>query len=260
MRVSVVIPVLNGVATIRDCLESVLSQSVLAEIVIIDGGSRDGTLELLESYRKQIAYFESGLDRGVVDAFNRGVRRSSGDVITILNSDDYWEPGILTKIVECFYRHPEAGVVHGWCRFLPITGNSYIKKPDLSAMKRYMSIYHPTMFVKRTVYERIGLYNEHYSLAMDSEWVHRAMQAAVVFQELPAVVANMRMGGLSDTNFYCALNEYRRSAVMNELAGSAYAGLYFFLHLAVKFGSKMPILGKLKMMYDRRFNKTVDIS
>ncbi len=101
MKVSVITAVLNGVETIEDCLKSVHSQTYpYIEHIIIDGGSRYGTLEVIEKYRDKIAKLVSEQDRGIYDAMNKGLRLATGDIIGILNSDDiYVDEFIMENVV-----------------------------------------------------------------------------------------------------------------------------------------------------------------
>lgn len=257
MKVSVVVAVLNSEKTIATCLDSIISQPLDTEIIVIDGGSTDETLAIIESYQHRISYLESGKDSGVADAFNRGINRATGEIVSILNSDDYWEENILPGVVDVFREQSHVDIVHGQCRFIVDDGEVYIKKPHMAAMKRYMSAYHCTMFVRASLYDRIGHYDSDYHLAMDSEWVHRAMEAGAIFYGIPLVLTNMRMGGLSDRLYVRALAEYRRSVTMHGIAGNVYAGFFFYLHVMAKVLSQVPLFRKLKTAYDAKFNKTV---
>jgi glycosyltransferase involved in cell wall biosynthesis len=255
--VSVVVPVLNRAQCIRRCLDSILVQPQAAEIIVIDGGSTDGTLDILEAYRETLSCLETGRDRGISDAFNHGISRAGGDWIAILNSDDWWEPDALQAVTDRAAADPSPRVLHGSCR-LHGKHERHVKHPALEDMSKFMSVYHSTLFVHREVYRHIGGYSEDYGHAMDAEWVHRALAAGVAFEAIPRVLANMAMGGVSDVNYRRALAEYRRSLVAHGIAGRAYAFLFYWLHLMVKLGYRVPGFYQLKRFVDRRFNRTVD--
>lgn len=254
---SVIIPVLNGELHLKQCIESILCQEIEPEIIVIDGGSTDTTIDILEKYKKHIDYFETGIDKGIADAFNRGIKRAHGDYIAILNSDDYWETDTLKKVAHQADIDPIAGIIHGCCRFLPVVGDSYIKKPNPTALKRYMSIYHPTMFIKREVYDLVGEYLLCLEFAMDSEWLHRAYKKQIVLSEARGILSNMRMGGSSDLSSTKALYEYRDSVVSNGLASSAYANIFLYLHLLSKYIDKYPLTADIRKLSNRLFNSTV---
>lgn len=258
LKFSVIVPVLNGVAHLEQCLDGVLQQASIPELIVIDGGSTDGTLNIITSYKQHISYWETGKDKGISDAFNRGILRAKGDIIAILNSDDFWEPDTILIISEAAGRHPEADIFIAQCRLLPTSALPYVKKPNMNAMKRYMSIYHPSTFVKRNAYATIGLYNESYQLAMDSEWMHRAMKMSLTFQEVHAIVANMRMGGISDKLAFDAIKEYRQSVVQNSIASPAYATLFYWLHKISKTLDNYPPAKTIKQLVNKMINSTVD--
>ncbi len=256
-KFSVIVPVLNGERFIRQCLESILQQEEKPELIIIDGGSTDSTLTILKEYCQYIDYFETGRDSGVSDAFNRGLKNAHGEYIAILNSDDYWEPDILRKISRQIANDSSAGIVHGSCRFLPAVGDWYVKKPNPKALKRYMSVYHPTMFVKKEIYTLVGQYLLNLEFAMDSEWLHRAIQKHVKLREVEGVLSNMRLGGISDLSSTKALFEYRDSVIANGLAGIMYANLFLYLHLLSKYFDEYSLTGGIKRLFNRLFNSTV---
>lgn len=254
---SVVVPVLNGERYLRQCLESILSQEIKPEVIVIDGGSTDSTLTILKEYREHIDYFETGLDKGISDAFNRGISRAHGEFIAILNSDDYWEKDVLSRVAGQVASDSTIGIIHGSCRFIPVSGDTYIKKPNPPALKRYMSVYHPAMFVRKEVYELVGNYSLNYKYAMDSEWLHRACSKKIKMGEIEGVLSNMRMGGASDVSSTKALYEYRDSVIANGLAGSAYANLFLYLHMLSKKLDKNPLSKNIKKLFNKLMNDTV---
>ena len=104
LKVSIITVVLNNVQHIENCINSVLNQTYgNIEYIIIDGGSTDGTIDLIKKYEKQISRWVSEPDRGIYDAMNKGIMKSSGDIIGILNSDDmYADEKVIEKVVDCF--------------------------------------------------------------------------------------------------------------------------------------------------------------
>lgn len=227
--ISVIVPVLNGVSSLAETFNSILAQDYpRIELIVIDGGSTDGTIDVIHDFSAVIAYWETGKDSGISDAFNRGVRRASGDLVAILNSDDAWGPGALKQVLCAFVTNPDADIYYGGVRYVdPITSNAYVRHPDISRMKERMYLFHPAIFVKKTAYERIGLYSDKYKLAMDSEWLHRAIDRGLEFKAVSGVLANMRLSGRSDQHYVSALNEYRKSVIKNRIAGVWDANYYF---------------------------------
>jgi glycosyltransferase involved in cell wall biosynthesis len=258
-RFSVIVPVLNRVHCIDRCIRSILSQKIPSEIIVIDGGSTDGTLEKIAAYNGSLAYTETGLDEGIANAFNRGIKQATGDWIAILNSDDWWEPNTLTLVSEAIGSDDFSGVIHGSCR-LHSERESYIKIPNLDDMSKYMSAYHSTIFCHREAYAFVGGYDESYGHAMDSEWTHRAMALDVDFRAAHDVLANMEMGGISDLEFSKSLKEYRNSVLVNGIAGPIKANFYYLLHMLVKLAYSIPGFYQFKRFVDRQINKSVEYS
>jgi len=259
VRLTIIFPVLNNVAGLERAVDSALHARYKGvELIVIDGGSTDGTLEVIKSYKDEIAYWESGLDSGIADAFNRGIERATGSIIGILNSDDVLEPGALKSLFETVDSNPSAEVYYGSLRYYnPEKDYSYIRKPDITQMKRRMSIFHPAMFVQKTCYEAVGLYDCNHAHAMDSEWCHRAMVSGAVFCEVPAVLATMSLGGVSDLEYKKSLSQYRDSTVKHGIASSIDANFYYWIHLLQKIVMGFPLMYQIKRLRDRLFSSRV---
>ena len=252
-KLSFVLPVLNNREGLRCAIESILVQLAYpVELIVIDGGSTDGTLEVINSYCHLISYFETGLDTGIADAFNRGIERATGDVIAILNSDDVLEPNAIGNVIDVVTANPSADVFYGsLCYFDSTRGSRFVRKPDLSSMCRRMSLFHPALFVRRSCYERVGLYDCGYTHAMDSEWCHRAMVSQVGFCEVPSVLATMSLGGVSDIEYRQSLQQYRISVIRHGLASSLSAYAYYYFYLTAKTVVRLPVLRTIKRIRDR---------
>lgn len=250
ISISVVIPVLDGATVLEENLQSILAQEDNdLEIIVIDGGSKDGTLDIVKKYNEHIAYFESGKDVNLSDAFNRGVARSSGDLVAILNSDDNWQTDTVKSVRNAYNACPSAGVYFGKIRFLDETTNqSYIRSPNLSNLRKRMSVFHPALFIKKSTYSKVGKYSTDYKFAMDSEWVHRAVKANIKFHEVDMPLANMRLGGLSDSNFVASLKEYRKSTLQHNLGTPLQTNFYFVQHLIVKQLTRIRFIRKIKQL------------
>lgn len=249
-------PVLNRREQFERAIKSILSQDCSGiQIVVIDGGSSDGTLDVIEKYSDHISYWETGLDKGIVDAFNRGILRSSGGLVAILNSDDYWEQDAIKKLLACVRENPNADVYHGSLKFVdPSRHYSYIRLPSISALKFRMSVFHATMFVRNRCYKEVGLYKSNYSYAMDSEWCHRSIEQGATYCKVPAVLSVMSLGGVSDREYVKSLSEYRRSVIEHHLASRVEAFLYFYFNVTVKWLMAFRLLRPLKLIRDVKIN------
>lgn len=164
--VSVITTVLNGVKYLEICIESVLSQSYpYIEHVFVDGGSSDGTLDVLASYKAKYPNrirFISEPDKGSGDAWNKGLRMAKGDIFGWLGSDDTYEPDAIMTVVDFFRSNPDAYFVYGGCNYINEKGEIIGKFPtkdfDLEeAINDACCIALPSAFYKREVIEKVGL-------------------------------------------------------------------------------------------------------
>lgn len=235
-QISVIIPTLNSASSLEKTLLSVLrQQDANVQVIIIDGGSQDDTLKIIQQYKQHIAHWESSQDNGISEALNKGIKQSTGHIISILNSDDCWEENTLRFIRSSVAKSPSTGIFCGKVRFIdPVTQQTYIRSPNLRNIKKRMSVFHPSLFITKSSYELVGQYSEEFYLAMDSEWIHRALKANIKFCMLNEVLANMSLGGLSDKHYFASLNEYRKSVIQHNIGTKSEAHFYFYQHLLVK--------------------------
>lgn len=203
MLVTVITVCRNSEITIQDTIESVLNQSFTDyEYIIVDGGSTDSTINIIERYSPLFCgklRWVSEPDKGIYDAMNKGIGMATGELIGILNSDDWYEPDALEKVTNS-YKELNAGlsIISGGInltRFNKQSIQTYFNKDVGTNIKNCMPINHPAMFVPKIIYEKIGLYDIAYKLSGDYEFVFRAYNNGVNFVLLNSVLTNMRMGG-----------------------------------------------------------------
>ncbi|MDE6603809.1 MAG: glycosyltransferase [Lachnospiraceae bacterium] len=206
IKVSVITPCLNSEKTIRGTIESVLGQTYdNIEYILVDGGSADRTVEIMEEYRLissgRLQYI-SEKDKGIYDAMNKGIIRASGDLIGIINSDDWYEPDAVGKAVHCFME-TGADVVYGemW-----VVGEN--------GMREYHTSHstfppHPSTFIKREAYRKYGMFDLDYQIASDRDLLLRFITAGAHFQHIDAILSNFRKTGISSVNrMGCAEESY----------------------------------------------------
>lgn len=237
--VSVITVCLNSEKTIQRTIESVFSQSYSpVEYIIVDGGSMDGTLNIIRKYGKRIAKLISEKDSGISDAFNKGVKASRGEFIQLLNSDDFLAEDKIEKSLSVFQRHPEAGFVFGDIIRVDERGvQSRVKgDPRFRLWIRYTMgrLNHPTVLARKDVFERHGLFDARFRIAMDYEWLLRVYRAGVLGIYSPEVVTYMSQGGISDANFRAAVREVRDISILHGF-NSPIAYAYYVLRLAKNF-------------------------
>jgi glycosyltransferase involved in cell wall biosynthesis len=200
--VSVVTPSFNQSRFIADTIESVLGQDYpRIEYLVVDGGSTDGTLDVLRRYGDRLSWV-SEPDRGQAAAINKGWRQTKGDIIAWLNSDDTYRSGALRAVADAFLSHPEAGLVYGGCDYISARGEFLSKYPsgpfDYEAFIRTSRspIPQPSAFLRREVLERAGYVDETLSLVLDWEyWIRVGACYPVVY--LPRTLACYRVHSAS---------------------------------------------------------------
>lgn len=209
--------VLNGRAVIEQTLRSVFDQKDSdVEYVVIDGGSTDGTLDILREHESRLDYLVSEPDRGIADGFNKGVAAARGEVIGILNAGDWYAPGALNAVGAARDAGNRFAIYHGDMSYHQEDGTHALDvRPRPDDIWKYMSMYHPTMFVEGDVYQRLGTFSARFPVSMDCEFVHRCVQAGVRFVYIPRIQAHMRLGGNSGRKYRRAFAEFRDSAILH---------------------------------------------
>ncbi len=198
-KVTIITVCLNSKKTIRDTIESVLGQTYKnIEYLIVDGGSTDGTLDIIREYEPRFGgrmRYISEKDKGIYDAMNKGLRMSRGSVIGIINSDDYYEKEAVERVMS--YRWSgDPQVVYGYLRMFSRSGAARVWIESHENLPQRM-IPHPACFVSRAAYEKYGLFLEWFRIAADYELMLRFYRAGVPFIMEPYVLTNFRMGGAS---------------------------------------------------------------
>jgi glycosyltransferase involved in cell wall biosynthesis len=221
--ITIVTPCLNGAATLPGALESVRSQAYGAEVehVVIDGGSTDGTLEIL---RDAGVRFVSEPDRGLSDAVNKGIRLAQGDVVGWLNADDVYLPGALDVVGRALARSPEALWATGPCLIMDDDGNEIRKAVtayksfflrhysySLHLVQNFVSC--PSTFVRRSAFDRIGLLDERFGYSMDYDlWLRLGRLSPPLVLDQTLAGFRMAPGSLSMSGFERQFVEHAQNA------------------------------------------------
>jgi len=197
-HVSIVTPSFNQARYIEATIRSVLAQDYMRiEYIIVDGGSTDGTVEILKKYEGRIASWVSEPDKGQTDAINKGFDRAKGDILAWINSDDTYEPGAVSAAVKYLHEHPAIGMVYGDCNFINESGRVIGKfnsaQTDLRLLRRgYVHIPQQTMFFRADLWRQVGPLDPSFYFAMDYDlWTRIAAHSQIKY--VPQTWANFRL-------------------------------------------------------------------
>lgn len=217
MKISVVTAVFNRAGTIREAMQSLQSQSYLKiEHIIQDGGSCDGTVEIIREASNQSTLLASEADKGIYDAINRGIRRATGDVIGLLHSDDFYAGGeVLAKIARSL-ADPEVDGVYGDLQYVSADDPGRVVRHwragpyRAELLRRGWMPPHPTLYLRREVIERFGLYDTSFRIAADYDAMLRYLvQGKLKLAYIPEVLVKMRLGGESNRSLERILRKSR---------------------------------------------------
>lgn len=189
----------NAAETIQQTLESVAGQTATGvEHIVVDGGSLDGTVEILKNFNNPRLHWISEPDNGIYSAMNKGWKMASGEIVAFLNADDVYFPDTAQVVLNVFTDNVD--IVYGNLRkerFLCNRWHHRFEKPNLDLMPRTMGIFHPATFIRRSLFETIGPYDEQYRFSADYDWLLRAYLADCRFHYLDQALAIFRVGGIS---------------------------------------------------------------
>lgn len=235
MKISIITISFNAESTIEKTLVSVAFQSFTEiEHIIIDGGSKDKTLEICKIY-PHISKIISEADNGVYDAFNKGIKLATGDVIGFLNADDvFYDNNSVQEIANSFLKN-KTDIVHGNLDYVNEKGKvirNWISKPYKHGLvKKAWMPAHPTFYCKRTVYDRLGGYNDSFKIGGDFELCLRFLE----LNQVPSYYLNkklvkMLIGGISNSGLKSKWTIYKEELRAFKLHNISVNPLYFFIY------------------------------
>lgn len=205
MKVSVITAVYNGEKYIEKTIQSVIGQTYPnIEYIIVDGLSTDNTLSIVQNYAHKITKIISEKDKGIADAFNKGIALATGEIIGLINADDWYEPNAVELVVKNIQ---DADITYGKMKMWNNEKPLYTIDGNHQLLTNEMTLNHPTVFVRKTIYEKYGAFQLKYKCAMDYDVLLRFYTENVRFKYIPQVIANMRLEGFSDVNWKIGCDE-----------------------------------------------------
>lgn len=235
IKVSIITVCLNSEKTIKTTMESVLNQSYKNyEYIIVDGGSTDNTLKIIDEYSALFGnriHLISEKDYGIYDAMNKGIKRANGQVIGIINSDDYYERDALEIMVQNL-KSSRYQILYGMMRLIEEEQEKAILLYSHNFLREKM-ICHPACFITKAVYEDFGYYDIQYISAADYEFMLRMIKnREIIFVPVYSIISNFRSGGMCDS-LKGRLDSFRVRKKYRLISKSEYIKCYIktkFLH------------------------------
>lgn len=205
MKVSIITSCFNREATIRETIESVLSQDYEdIEYIVVDGASSDSSLHIINEYRNRIAKIISEPDHGMYEAINKGIRMAQGDVIGLMHSDDFFYDNQVVGRIVAKMKETGADFLYGNGLFVHSDDTGKVVRNWMGGSYRTWKVrhgwlpLHPTCYIRREVMDKRGLYNETYKIAADSDLLFRYLLGGdITVTYLNEYIVRMRMGGMS---------------------------------------------------------------
>lgn len=206
LKISLITVCFNSVKTIRDTLNSINSQTYKKiEHIVIDGVSTDGTLDILYSAESRVSKLVSEKDNGIYDALNKGINYSSGDVIGFMHADDVFENQDVLQKVAAAFEDPTVDAIYGDLVYVQYNNTEKVVRYWKSGAYDNKSLSygwmppHPTFYVRRSVYERLGVFDTRYRISADYDIILRFLAGGQISPiYIPKVFVRMRVGGISN--------------------------------------------------------------
>jgi glycosyltransferase involved in cell wall biosynthesis len=207
---SIITICLNSEKTIQKTIDSVMKQQPLAnEYIFVDGGSSDATLNTIHDLEKMVVEKSLPVNiklllqsekTGIYGAMNLGLKAVTADLVFILNSDDWYEKDTAAVVLDEFAKSSDVDIVYASAYFHKENGLRFIRTPRSFVLLPFlMPIAHPATFIKHSVYDKLGIFNETYSLSADYDFIYRCSDAGVKFCEIRKPLVNMLLGGAANS-------------------------------------------------------------
>lgn len=219
--VSIITVVYNGEKYLEQTIQSVINQTYQnLEYIIIDGGSADGTIEIIKKYEKHISFWISEPDKGLYDAMNKGIKKANGELIGMINSDDWYEFNAVELVVNTHIQNPTKTIIHGsrYDVYSDGTKKEYGFNPSIFKFKYFSMTYsHPSMFVAKQEYQK-HVYNISLKTYSDYQFTLEAfLENKNNFIYIPKPIVNFRLGGISGQLKF--KDEIKEAFIVRKMAG-----------------------------------------
>ena len=208
MTISIITATYNAAKTLESAIQSVINQTYAhIEYIIVDGGSNDETLSIIDKYRPFIHQFISEPDKGIYDALNKGIEMASGDIIGVLHADDLLDDDTTIETISQVFNNNNMDAIYGDLEYVQFQDPNkvvrYWKSKDFkpSLLKTGWMPPHPTLFIRKNIFDEIGCYRLDFKISADYDFILRFFSnSKFVATYIPMVITRMRVGGTSNKN------------------------------------------------------------
>lgn len=199
-KVTIITVVYNGEKYLEQTIKSITNQTYKnIEYIIIDGGSKDRTIDIIKRYEPFISYWQSEPDKGIYDAMNKGLQKATGSIVAFLNADDWYEADSIQSIVDVFIAYPTVDFVFGdVVQIDPLVKSETTYRVRLNEAHRLMPFGHPALFVKTAIHKQIP-FDLSFRIAADYDFVLTLLENKYPYQYLNKKITNFRLEGVSAT-------------------------------------------------------------
>lgn len=261
MKISVITVCLNAGNTIEDTLLSVFKQTCKNfELIVIDGASKDTTLEIIKKYWDQISYFVSEPDSGVYDAMNKGIKAASGDFLIFLNADDvFCDENVLEEVSKALEKNPDVKFLFGDCQYLS-EGKKIDSIQRFNKFKDDFSIIlnnicHQSIFYHKSLFEKFGGYSMDYKIYADWDFNIKCLaQNKIRAMHLPVIVSKFQLGGICSSQKYKKICQKEKNKLIEK-----YFSKHSFLirlHNFLRKNIKRPYIFLMKILLIEKIVKS----
>ena len=233
-KITIITVCYNSEAHLEEAIQSVTGQSYTnKEYVIIDGGSTDGTLSIIKKFKDRIDYFISEPDKGISDAFNKGIKAATGDVIGICNSDDVLAADALSKVADAYEKGIDIYRLNERIRDFN-TGEEFLLKPTLEFPKVPYDAQpcHMGCYISKEAFNRYGMYDVAFRYCMDVELLRRFTYMGAKYKYVPEISGYFRKGGASSVSEKEMRTE--RRLIVTRYGGNAFDAWCYITYFIVK--------------------------
>lgn len=234
--ISIITVVFNGEKHLGETINSVLNQTYNnIEYIIIDGASTDSTLDIIKKYEDKLAYWVSEPDNGIYSAMNKGLEQCKGELIGIINADDWYEKNSIELVVNK-YSETNFDICYGNLNFIhPDNSVKLIEAPrNIENMKRQMVLFHPTIFIKKACYLKYGFFDDSFRITGDYDLILRLYMRNLKFIKINALLANFREGGMSASFTLTNLKENIKTRKKNNVRSVFFKEFLIYIYFRLK--------------------------